>query len=115
MTTQHTPGPWRIGGWDGYDYNLPPDPDLNDPDVYRRTHAAYPAIFGANGNRICNVDSHKDEDRNANAQLIAAAPDLLAACQLLLPYGDHYRYKTGEPNPYDVLKAAIAKATQPEV
>jgi hypothetical protein len=60
----HTPGPWLLGE------NTPSE--LDQP-IY------------ANGTEgcvgICNVDLDEAEEAEANARLIAAAPDLLAACK----------------------------------
>jgi len=59
----HTPGPWTIHGWGDGDYEV-----------------------NAASETVCNVPGFDDEtvdvDRaEPNARLIAAAPDLLAACQ----------------------------------
>lgn len=63
QTTQHTPGPWRYDPVDGHIY---------------ATSEASPLPAPA---RVC--DPHADDididEREANARLIAAAPDLLAA------------------------------------
>jgi hypothetical protein len=52
--TKHTPGPWRID--DGY------------PSV---------TVLGKNNITICEIYTRTNDDRD----LIAAAPDLLAACE----------------------------------
>ena len=62
--TKHTPGPWVIG--------------KQDHDVI--------TVDTANGTAICDVYVDSD-DRPANANLIAAAPDLLEACERLLDGG----------------------------
>jgi hypothetical protein len=87
MTTkkaQHTPGPW---------VKLPGD-----------------LTVGARGCTVAEVIPQNTAE--ANASLIAAAPDLLAALQALLPY---HQCEWQEPSPYfqDILddaKAAIRKA-----
>lgn len=62
MTTQHTPGPWHA-----------------------RVHSTYSHIWGPDGTKrgcIGSVNLHGDtsrEEREANARLIAAAPELLEA------------------------------------
>lgn len=96
--SQHTPGPWNVDA----------------ETVYDTTHA-----------RICTVDYGDDDEATitgageqapgqgrANARLIAAAPDLLAACELA-------RKITASTHPNTlhrgeicgVLDAAISKAT----
>lgn len=93
----HTPGPWAVGGDDGLIWVTPPD---------------------TRQNVICDLqprdaDSFTEEDE-ANARLIAAAPDLLLAIKLLYRATDHY-----DPEPsklgallaaIEATKAAVAKA-----
>lgn len=81
----HTPGPWRI---------IPEDNWIED----------------ANGRRICTPHSSSSnisvEERNANAHLIAAAPELLAALKQVLA---HHGYIEGGPD-FPGAWAAIRKA-----
>jgi len=56
MTSKHTPGQWVIANSD-----------------------AYNTVVIAQGAEICTVIEHQGGDRKANARLIAAAPELLAA------------------------------------
>ena len=77
----HTPGPWTISGW---------------------------AIRMSGGHKLANFDMMPDK---ANARLIAAAPELLEACEATLDaltelIGADYDL-TGEQAK---LRAAIAKA-----
>jgi hypothetical protein len=64
--TEHTPGPWAddVTG------------DLSDRDG---------AIYSETSNTIVadNVYGRSEAEADANARLIAAAPDLLAACEAL--------------------------------
>ena len=64
-TRQHTAGPWHVGK---------PAPDMN-------THCA---VRDANGWEIAEIPGLKPHDldlrADANARLIAAAPELLEAC-----------------------------------
>jgi hypothetical protein len=79
MTKQHTPGPWKYLRTSGFDYGS--------------TAYWVPGICG-------NV---KDE---ANARLIAAAPDLLEALQhLMVAHGEQLDYA------FQQAQEAIAKAT----
>ena len=51
------------------------------------------------------------QEVDANARLIAAAPDLLAALEAVLPYAiDIFTIREGEINIYAQARAAIAKA-----
>jgi hypothetical protein len=69
-------------------------------------------IVGANGDVICDVDPFDVLDAaQANLALIAAAPALLEACQMVLEYEN----QRGDPSATaqiirETLNAAIAKA-----
>ena len=87
--TQHTPGPWEA------------DSDAYVVNEYNRVIAD---VF-------INDDDNREE-RAANARLIAAAPELLAALQAVAEYwdGGPYYNKPGEVEA--LFRAAIAKATE---
>ena len=62
MTQPHTPGPWHV----------------------EQQNEGRPLIRSEDGTEICEVigetfDEYAEEEREATAQLIAAAPELLAA------------------------------------
>lgn len=88
--SKHTPGPWN---WE------------NDRTI----------LVAENGERIASdADAQYDlldgPNADANANLIAAAPDLLAACKAAL---DRHNYQgDGRPWPqlFDKIRDAIAKA-----
>ena len=83
MTTKHTPGPWEV---DGIGQVIVPA----RPPAWRTLADVYSV--------------HGDEDQaDADARLIAAAPELLAALEDLLPYLEDCRMDAG-------ARAAIAKA-----
>ena len=64
MNTEHTPGPWEINKMTAT-YKIP--------------------IYGPHDTWICSMDAGIDaHTAQANARLIAAAPDLLEACKNLL-------------------------------
>jgi hypothetical protein len=79
--TGHTPGPWRIGG--------------TNPN-----HSA--KVYGSDDWLVadtCGIKTRSAEEEAANARLIAAAPDLLAAvtmCEAVL--AEHEQY---DPDPDD--------------
>jgi len=91
---KHTPGPWTDN------------------------HADYPGfVVAASGLRVANA-STRDAFRaggwplmEANARLIAAAPDLLHACELAADCVDRFQGKLS-PGATDRLRAAIRKATE---
>jgi hypothetical protein len=95
MSAKHTPGPWSI---------------------YSITFKGYHQIAGAQGGRLCQVLPFEDEYK-ANARLIAAAPDLLAALQVLFDEADsfsidgvYFNEKCMGHKGLDMARAAIAKA-----
>lgn len=91
--TRHTPGPWH---WDANEIDKRSRP-------YVRCNVKLP---GAVGNVAVAKVTGEGLEMTANARLIAAAPELLAACELVLSstVDDEEDYRP-------VLRAAIAKAT----
>lgn len=85
----HTPGPWDI------------EMDRGEPRVIRQR--ADPDVAVA---LIPRWELKFLEEMNANAKLIAAAPDLLAALQGVVRVADR---ATDE---FDAARAAIARATK---
>lgn len=97
-STTHTPGPWRVEGEKDPKYPdlttwcvLAPNPDAN------KTNICY------SGNELTVVFN---TDHEADARLIAAAPDLLAALEALVLLLD----TTKGLATYKMARAAIAKA-----
>jgi hypothetical protein len=102
----HTPGPWTVdttvalgayGVWTDY--------------------VTHPGHDGAGyGSQICSVlPDSKDisrEQRDANARLIAAAPDLLAACEAFFDQANPEQWygPDGAIGAMQLALAAIAKA-----
>ena len=95
--SKHTPGPWTVG------------PDGMD-------------VIG-DGSPVCHLGQYGEikpwrgcKNLNANARLIAAAPDLLEACKALAAY---VAQEIGVPldecvsGPIGIARAAIAKAESP--
>lgn len=91
----HTPGPWHVST------KRPLASD--DSDEINRIEFY---VFAKKGN-VATIPTdlllHVNQDAEANARLIAAAPDLLAACKGAVEDGDDYRAMKR-------IKAAIAKA-----
>ncbi len=93
MSTQHTPGPWSVAEKENRD-------DLDLP---------YWCVFSLSDAETAPSRAYGDtpEQRKANAGLIAAAPDLLAALDRIKDY------VMGDPVAASALtqaRAAIAKA-----
>ena len=86
MSTKHTPGPW----------------------TYEGEH-----IYSDGGGHHVAVVEPANMSRFADAALIAAAPDLLAACQRTLrAYKENWRVEKMDFPPWKDLEFAIAKATK---
>lgn len=96
IITAHAPGPWEarreLGDW-----------------VIRRANV----IYANDAVKIADVN-HGRTDDEANAALIAAAPDLLAAAKMWLAHYDYCvrDHRIGDEMGIAELRAAVAKATQ---
>jgi hypothetical protein len=118
MTTKHTPGPWSVGGsftgprasatvW--LDYYR------NDEGVESGHREGFVGI--THDRRLVAIVPCGEGDAHADARLLAAAPDLLAACELTLKLlSDYAAQRAIGPVgvEIDALTAAIA-LTRPEV
>ncbi len=101
MTLNHTPGPWTVSA----------GPDANRTGHYRN-------VYGADGKMLVAMLGLSarvgQTQQNANARLIAAAPELLAALQYWLRAIDSMtteEFSRGADKPCrDRAAAAIAKA-----
>ena len=116
----HTPGPWSIG----HVRNKGQLQSFNELPI----HVGAPGVNGGQGNSIAIVHlggrgalSNSVDDLEANGQLMAASPDLLAACrELLAAYArnaDKSAAESGESSLHSSVqhaRAAIAKATKPQ-
>jgi len=98
MKMTHTPGPWT--------QNIGP------------THPHYQIV--CKGERIASVEDHTAQT-GSNARLIAAAPDLLEACEKALPWiakmiADQSHLQAVAPkdceNTMQILQDAITLATR---
>ena len=93
MRAQHTPGPWEHTG---------------QGDIVGKEDNGY----GLGYVDVCSVYLRTVRGRtNANARLIAAAPDLLAALQSVLA---NSLDSQGLADAHKQARAAIAKATNPD-
>lgn len=93
MTTQHTAGPWHR--------NIKPATHYNTIFAGRNTHVAHLAVQGKT-----------EAEVEANCALIVAAPDLLAALQMVDRIWSNDQTANLDPgSPLAVVREAIAKAT----
>lgn len=95
MTTQHTPGPWTIRP---YNFDA-----VRDAQGIFSAGCRIPICHSIMGNDLGQAD--------ANARLIAAAPELLAALQRALDAIEYYHAREGSPDTLADARAAIARAT----
>lgn len=94
---EHTPGPWYLAQM-GY-----------GSIVCAKAATLLPLRMGViHLDIVARTDWNRGEEDEANARLIVAAPDLLAALKGVLRVADR---KTDE---FDAARAAIAKATIPD-
>jgi L-alanine-DL-glutamate epimerase-like enolase superfamily enzyme len=104
MSTQHTPGPW-IGAGPSFGDQFP---------RYTTEITTEDERYGDGHIQICELPfHHHDEENEANARLIAAAPDLLGALQNMLAQYNTV-HGTGDmemQSAIDFAHKAIAKAT----
>jgi hypothetical protein len=100
-TTTHTPGPWAVELPSGYPCS------------------AKSNILKPDGTILARIDYGIGETEQANARLIAAAPELLEALRALHEYtrvaSAGYRNALTQPEDelYTQVHTLIAKATQP--
>lgn len=88
---KHTPGPWIL--------------DEYGPEFTMRTVRGK-SLGGGTEVAIITTGSYSDEVEEANARLIAAAPELLEACKQA-----EWQYEQlGDSRAIKMLRAAIAKA-----
>ena len=106
MSTEHTPGPWT----DDTQYTGPRLVPFQPGKLVQ-------TIMGNDEDVAYMANWHNDNDeRLANARLIAAAPDLLEACEAVLANeldaksAAEFGGYTLDDKIGDILRAAIAKA-----
>jgi hypothetical protein len=96
-TRQHTPGPWTV------------TPTSNPDREF--------GISDSESTIVCRLDHWRGKaevTQDANAKLIAAAPELLAACQSVLSSLEHHLADDFLPETRQVLRDAIIAATELE-
>ncbi len=101
MSAKHTPGPWEFG------------PNHSSTGLAGQL-VVRPAGEFPHGEWVADVGSMYDDHREANARLIAAAPDLLAALIAITTTRCDGIDITPINDAWDMATAAIAKATGQE-
>ena len=96
MDIKHTPGPWAV---------FQNDSDEERLDINSLHPSGKGAFFVAE-----TIGGLADGEMEANARLIAAAPDLLQACEQAEHWLDHDDGSAEPAEMLRVLRAAIAKA-----
>lgn len=105
MTTSHTLGPWHVAEY-----------TTAQPDPYEAGKNATETAIFSNEVKIAVVEqwhgAEFQEESDANARLIAACPELLAALQAIADQEQHDgNAETHMHDMADIARAAIAKAT----
>jgi iron only hydrogenase large subunit-like protein len=110
--TAHTPGPWTFQRIEASDDNrivyclIGPEAELK-----RTTGVAYAGTYGKTRHLTVTGIRQSDEECEANARLIAAAPDLLVALEAALPFIEAQEGTSDENDVIvDACRAAIAAA-----
>ena len=117
--TKHTPGPWIHSNEKGQGHQIRAHVPYLDREVEIQHVPIKPSLVVGNDGKVYAVIEYETctpigpscwlEMQAANARLIAAAPELLAAAELFLsPYLKEYC--AGSDAEIDRLRAAIAKA-----
>ena len=91
MTTKHTPGPWTCNANYGTQHYM---------------------VWDADGNYHEMRDDVASPEMDANARLIAAAPDMLAVCKLLDHIAGSVPFTREFHDAVVMARVAIAKATK---
>jgi len=114
MKTEHAPGPWRVApdilADAPYYSRRSPDSDIHDCFIETLTPVRMP-FAGVSGQTL--------EECQANARLIASAPDLLAALKAIVSAASREiiiagRHKRSEGEVLiEKARAVIRKATEP--
>lgn len=110
MEIKHTPGPWVVGASDFLEQWVCIDAPIGDRDLDYKSWEGIAMAYG------CEESPSKGlEKAKANAQLIAAAPELLEVLESICAmqarnYGDATQTHLDLPYLTDKARAAIAKA-----
>lgn len=112
--SKHTPGPWQEKHWDGNNQITITAVAMRGPNVLALTRPPMTSVMDKDGNPTFECRSADVDEAEANANLIAAAPELLDACIMALEAEEFRLGKRGRgwdrAFMVERLSAAIAKA-----
>jgi hypothetical protein len=94
--SKHTPGPWVID-------------DSNPNLVARLVNGVYEYVCAVEPSSFSNRECNQEQEE-ADARLIAAAPDLLEALKMAMLDWENMRVVPPASRPHKAARAAIAKA-----
>lgn len=100
MKTKHTKGEWTIV----YPYGEEAYPGIDA--IGKHGEGSFSVIILGTKDELCGIQGQTSEERKANAQLIASAPDLLRACTDILRNFELNR----DLNGYNITKQEIDAA-----
>jgi len=98
MEAKHTPGPWSIVA----------TPDMPRVRAFRST--SWHAIAPLGGPALAILPNGRRDTQDANAALIAAAPDLLLACEAFVNWYEVDSTEFNRDTAFHLAKEAIARA-----
>lgn len=99
---KHTPGPWSVGKPNKAKQRIDIDAMVFDPDLKHTQWTGLARVYGCEDQPATGM-----QKAWANARLIAAAPDLYEALELML---DYYGSHTAKVECQILARAALAKA-----
>lgn len=105
-TRGHTPGPWRyVPGTEHHGPYVATDAEMTYGDIADLYVMSKPGFASTRNGGESYPINHQGATAEANARLMAAAPELLASLQEVVAIADR------NTDAFDRAKAAIAKAT----
>lgn len=104
--TRFTPGPWKVEGTFVYALDVPL-PNLQGKTVHEKLNRMSASVSMYSHQTHC-----EDGEAEANAHLIAAAPELYSLLQLMLTHGEHCNWfaDRGDYELVEQAEAVLAKA-----
>jgi hypothetical protein len=110
MKTTHTPGPWTVGDPTLTQHDYPKRHESESVSIHAPGRACVATVYGGHEGGSVGRPYVSLHDGRANARLIAAAPELLAACRYALALFSSYEPDTPEAMAHAMVSAVIAKA-----
>ena len=98
--SKHTPGPWKV-----FNSKYADKPGIETDDE------TFSVVVFGKISESCGVDGRTEDEKQANAKLIAAAPDLLEALQAIVNWLESPADALSDKD-FNAAKEAIKKATE---